>query len=155
MWKMNWDSSLGGFWSHPREKEVPEVKWWDGYKGEIKMGISINLKEHIERLRANPFPLDKFRCNNTNNLLQGPAQGIVHVRNSHHSCSPFIRTFLWRCPVPTWNFQISKSAMMGIHRDDHTSFIFQHPLHLVILPSAGFYPTIVFQPEGSLVPYFD
>lgn len=44
MWKMNWDSSLGGFWSRPREKEVPEVKRWDGYKREIKIAYQHQLE---------------------------------------------------------------------------------------------------------------
>ena len=64
-------------------------------KEKLKLHIRVNSKEHIEGLRVNPFSLGKFRCSNTNNPLQGPAQGIVHVRNTCHLCSPLIRTFPW------------------------------------------------------------
>lgn len=88
-------------------------------------------------------------------LQEAPEQGAVPARDTVTCFYLSSVLFPRPCTVPTRSLVISSSVVTGINCNAHTSFIFQHLLHLVILPSVVFSLIIVFQAKGSLVPYVD
>lgn len=67
--------SFGSVWSRPSKTyEAPEEKWWgkDQKWEKLKLWVRVDLKEHVDQLRVDPFPLDKFGYGHTKDAPGGP-----------------------------------------------------------------------------------